>query len=166
MSTCARIEISQDAYNADRKTGRKVKWCLKVHKTYKLLWEVYFKFFSQVFIQVHILQNFRFFQHYSEKRRYIFPEIWRLVSFTRGDSLPTKVEDRLFLVVKAISFSNSALLENRDIRKNRKILYLNGFIYWLFQNSVISTIRNYPHAKFQPNRTKTKQGQISRPTIA
>ena len=31
-------EISQDADNADQK----VKWFLKVDKTYKLLWEAYF----------------------------------------------------------------------------------------------------------------------------
>ena len=40
MGTCARIEINQDADNADEK----VKWFLKVHKTYKLLWEAYFYF--------------------------------------------------------------------------------------------------------------------------
>ena len=33
--TCGIIELSQDADNADQK----VKWFLKVHKTYKLLWE-------------------------------------------------------------------------------------------------------------------------------
>ena len=38
MGTCARIEISGDANNADQK----VKCFLKVHKTYKLLWEAYF----------------------------------------------------------------------------------------------------------------------------
>ena len=38
LGTCARIKISQDADDADQK----VKWCLKVHKTYKLLWEAYF----------------------------------------------------------------------------------------------------------------------------
>ena len=38
--TCARIEISQDADNADQK----VKWFLKVHKTYKLLCEAHFQF--------------------------------------------------------------------------------------------------------------------------
>ena len=43
IGTCARIEISQDANNADQK----VKWVLKVHKIYKLLW-------------VHILQIVRF----------------------------------------------------------------------------------------------------------
>ena len=32
-----------------------------VHETCKLLWEAHFQLsFSQVFIQVHILQNFRF----------------------------------------------------------------------------------------------------------
>ena len=57
MGTYARIEISQDADNADQK----VKGFLKVHKTYKLLWEAYFQIsFSQVFIQIHILQIFRF----------------------------------------------------------------------------------------------------------
>ena len=38
MGTCARIDISQDADNTDQK----VKWFLKIHKTYKLLWEAYF----------------------------------------------------------------------------------------------------------------------------
>ena len=38
ISTCAGIEISQDADNVDQK----VKWFPKVHKTYKLLWEAYF----------------------------------------------------------------------------------------------------------------------------
>ena len=38
MGTCARIDISQDADNTDQK----VKWFLKVHKTYKFLWEAYF----------------------------------------------------------------------------------------------------------------------------
>ena len=33
IGTCARIEICQDADNADQK----VKWFLKVHQTYKLL---------------------------------------------------------------------------------------------------------------------------------
>ena len=57
ISSCARIEIRKDADNADQK----VKWFLKVHKTYKHLWEAYLQFpCSQVFIQVHILQNFRF----------------------------------------------------------------------------------------------------------
>ena len=57
IGTCPRIEISQDADNADQN----VKWFLKVHETYKLLWEAYFQFsFSQVFIQVHVLQIFRF----------------------------------------------------------------------------------------------------------
>ena len=55
IGTCASIEISGDADNAEQK----VKWFLKVHETYKLLWEAYLNFlFSQVFIQVHILQNF------------------------------------------------------------------------------------------------------------
>ena len=55
--TCARTERIQDADNAEQK----LKWFLKVHKTYKLLWEAYFQFsFSQVFIQVRILQIFRF----------------------------------------------------------------------------------------------------------
>ena len=39
-----RIEISRDADNADN-ADQKVKWFLKVHKTYKLLWEAYFKVF-------------------------------------------------------------------------------------------------------------------------
>ena len=38
--TCARIEIGQYAGNTDQK----VKWFLKVRKTYKLLWEAYFQF--------------------------------------------------------------------------------------------------------------------------
>ena len=41
IGTCARIVISQDADNADQK----VKWFLKVHKTYKLLWGAYFQIF-------------------------------------------------------------------------------------------------------------------------
>ena len=40
IGTCARVEISQDADNADQK----VKWFLKFYKTYKLLWEGYFHF--------------------------------------------------------------------------------------------------------------------------
>ena len=40
IGTCARIEINQDADNADQR----VKWFLKVHKIYKLLWEAYFQF--------------------------------------------------------------------------------------------------------------------------
>ena len=48
-------EIGQDAESADEK----VKRFLKVQKTCKLLWKVYFTFsFSQDFIHVHILQNF------------------------------------------------------------------------------------------------------------
>ena len=39
MGTYARTEISQDVDNADRN----VKWFLKVHKTYKRLWEAYFQ---------------------------------------------------------------------------------------------------------------------------
>ena len=39
IDTCARIEIIHDADNADEK----VKWLLKVHKSYKLLWEAYFQ---------------------------------------------------------------------------------------------------------------------------
>ena len=38
MGTYARIEMSQDADDADQK----VKWFMKVHKAYKLLWEAYF----------------------------------------------------------------------------------------------------------------------------
>ena len=57
IGTCAKIELSQDEDNADQK----VKLFLKAHKTYKLLWEAYFKFLSsQIFIHVHILQIFRF----------------------------------------------------------------------------------------------------------
>ena len=33
IATCSRIEINEDAENADQK----VKWFLKVHKTFKLL---------------------------------------------------------------------------------------------------------------------------------
>ena len=51
------IEISQDADNADQK----VKWFLKVHKTYKLFREAYFQFsFSQVFIQFTFYKYFDF----------------------------------------------------------------------------------------------------------
>ena len=39
IGTCARIEIRQDAGNADQK----IKWFLKVHKTYKLLREACFR---------------------------------------------------------------------------------------------------------------------------
>ena len=46
IGTCARIEISQDAGNADQK----VKWFLKVHKTFKLLWEAYFQLFFPKFL--------------------------------------------------------------------------------------------------------------------
>ena len=47
VGTCAGIEISQDKDNADQK----VKWFLKVHETYKLLWEAYFRLsFSHKFI--------------------------------------------------------------------------------------------------------------------
>ena len=38
MGTHAGTEISQDADNANQK----VKWFMKVHKTFKLLWEAYF----------------------------------------------------------------------------------------------------------------------------
>ena len=40
IGTCARIEIRQDADNADQI----VKWFLKVQKTLKLLWEACFQF--------------------------------------------------------------------------------------------------------------------------
>ena len=40
MGNYARIEINQNVDNADQK----VKWFLKVHKTYKLLWQAYFQF--------------------------------------------------------------------------------------------------------------------------
>ena len=40
IGTCARIEMSKDADTAEQK----VKWFLKVHKIYKLLWEAYFQF--------------------------------------------------------------------------------------------------------------------------
>ena len=40
IGTCARIEINQAADNEDQK----VKWFLKVHKTYILLWGTYFQF--------------------------------------------------------------------------------------------------------------------------
>ena len=57
MGACARTEISQDADNA----GKKVKWFLEVHKTYKPLWEAHSSdYFSQVLIHVHILQIFLF----------------------------------------------------------------------------------------------------------
>ena len=50
-------KIKYDVDNADQN----VKWFLKVHRAFKLLWEACFKFsFSQVFIQVHILQIFRY----------------------------------------------------------------------------------------------------------
>ena len=38
MGTYVRTEISQDADNVDQK----VEWFLKVHKTYKRLWEANF----------------------------------------------------------------------------------------------------------------------------
>ena len=41
IGTCATTEISQDADNADKK----VKWFVKVHKTYRLLWKAYFQLF-------------------------------------------------------------------------------------------------------------------------
>ena len=40
IGTCARIELSQGADNAEQN----VKWFLKVHKAYKLLWEANFQF--------------------------------------------------------------------------------------------------------------------------
>ena len=46
MSTCARIEVSQDADNADQK----LKWFLKVHETYIALWEAYFLLFVIFYI--------------------------------------------------------------------------------------------------------------------
>ena len=51
--TCGRAEISQVA-------NQKVKWFLKVHKTYKTyqILHIFNFLFFQVFIQVHILQNF------------------------------------------------------------------------------------------------------------
>ena len=39
MGTCAIFEINQDADYENQK----VKWFLKVHKTYNLLWEAYFQ---------------------------------------------------------------------------------------------------------------------------
>ena len=57
IGTCARIEISQVADNADQK----VKRFLKVHKYTNFCWKHIFNFpFFRVFIQVHILQVFRF----------------------------------------------------------------------------------------------------------
>ena len=57
IGACARIEISQDADNADQK----VKCFLKVHKHTNFCGKHIFNFlFSQVFIQVHILQILRF----------------------------------------------------------------------------------------------------------
>ena len=59
IGTCPGTEISQDVDNTDQK----VKWFLKVHKAYKLLWEtcIFFNYlFSQLFIHVHILQIFCF----------------------------------------------------------------------------------------------------------
>ena len=41
IDTCERTEISQDSDNADQN----VKWFLRVHKTYKLLWEAYCQFY-------------------------------------------------------------------------------------------------------------------------
>ena len=38
IGTCATDDINQNADNKDQKA----KWFLKVHKTYKLLWEAYF----------------------------------------------------------------------------------------------------------------------------
>ena len=52
MGTCARIEISQDAHTADQK----IQWFLKLHRTYKLLWEAYFQlsFFPSFYSGSHL----------------------------------------------------------------------------------------------------------------
>ena len=58
MGTCARVEICQDTDNADHK----VKWSLKVHKTYKFLWEAYFQLsFSPSFGSGSHFTNFSIF---------------------------------------------------------------------------------------------------------
>ena len=58
--TCVKIERIQDADNAEQK----IKWFLKVHKTYKLLWEAYFQFsFSHVFYSSSHFTNFSIFTH-------------------------------------------------------------------------------------------------------
>ena len=60
IDACARIEISEDAANADQK----VKWFLKFHKTRNFCGKHIFSFLlSQVSIQVQILQIFRFSPH-------------------------------------------------------------------------------------------------------
>ena len=58
ISTCARTEIRQNTDNADHR----VKWFLKVHKTYKLLSEAYFQisFFSSFYSGSHFT-NFSIF---------------------------------------------------------------------------------------------------------
>ena len=57
ISTCARIDISQDTDNADQK----VKWFLKVRKTYKFLWEASFQLsFSPSFYSGSQFTMFRF----------------------------------------------------------------------------------------------------------
>ena len=57
IGTCARVEISQDANNTDQK----VKWSLKVHKTYKLCGKHFFQFsFFSSFYSGSFLQIFPF----------------------------------------------------------------------------------------------------------
>ena len=73
MGTCARIEISQNADNADQK----VKWFLEVHKHTNFCAKPIFNcLFRQVFILIHILEIFRFSitrSFWITLKRYIHP---------------------------------------------------------------------------------------------
>ena len=53
IGTCARVEISQDADNADQK----VKWFLKVYKTYKLLGYFQFSFLPSLYSASHFTNS-------------------------------------------------------------------------------------------------------------
>ena len=58
IGTCARIEVSQNADKADQK----VKWFLKVHKTYKLfVGSIFPIFFFQSFYSGSHFTNFSIF---------------------------------------------------------------------------------------------------------
>ena len=64
IGTCARIGISQDADNPEQK----LKWFLKLHKTYKLLLEACFQFsFSPSFYSGSLFT--KFFDFHPHKMR-------------------------------------------------------------------------------------------------
>ena len=64
MGTCARIKVSQDSDKAEQK----VKWFLKVHKTYKRLWQAYFNFFPKFLFRFTFYKIFHFHPPENEKQ--------------------------------------------------------------------------------------------------